>query len=86
MKRTVTVLDSKLLRTLSLAWEAQFPRVERDQMHKELKSALASYARQCKTAKQRQHAQLVNCAQWELEMYNREQEGRHEAALGGRSM
>ncbi len=71
MTKTMTVLDSTLLRALSLAWEAQWPIVEREKMHKELKGALAAYARECKSKKQPPHAQLVNCVQWELDTYNR---------------
>lgn len=86
MKRTVTVLDGELLRTLSLAWEAQFPSVEREELHKELKKALATYVRDCKTKKQRPHAQLVTCAQWELDAWKNEEEGLREVAVGGRHM
>lgn len=86
MRKRITVLDSTLLRSLSLAWEAQFPLVERDRLHKELKSALSAYVRECKTAKQAPHAQLVNCAQWELDAYKREGEGARTIAVGGRHM
>ena len=86
MKRRITVADGKLLRVLSLAWEAQFSRVERERMHKELKGALAAYVRECKAAKQNPNAQLVNCAEWELDAFKREEEGGREIAVGGRHM
>ena len=86
MKRTVTVLDGELLRTLSLAWEAQFPTVERERLHKELKKALSAYVRDCKAKKQRPHAQLVACVEWELKTWKNEEEGLREVAVGGRHM
>lgn len=86
IRKTITELDSTLLRVLSLAWEAQSALVERERMHKELKSALAAYLRDCKAAKRAPHAQLVNCVEWELDTCKNEDEGRHEAAVGGRHM
>ena len=77
MTKTMTVLDSTLLRALELAWEAQIPALQGEQVHTELKNALATYARECKAQKQPPHAQLVNCVQWELEVWQAEQEHRH---------
>ncbi len=77
MTKTVTVLDSTLLRAMSLAWEAQFPVLEGEKLHKDLQKALAAYARDCKAQKQKPHAGLVTCAQWELDTWQREQQSRH---------
>ncbi len=77
MTKTMTVLDSTLLRALSRAWEAQLPVLDGVRVHKDLTEALASYARQCKAQKQRPHARLVACTQWELETWQGEQKRRH---------